>query len=148
MKCPKCTHNSTKVLDSRESQDWAIIRRRRECEKCENRFTTFEKVGITDLVVVKKNGSKELYDRQKVTRALLLAYAKRNVGMDKIEELVAKLESGRSGEREINSWEIWEDILQVLKDEDTVAYIRFASVYMNFNSLEDFQKILDQKKNS
>lgn len=146
MRCPKCNNDSTRVLDSRESQDWNVIRRRRECESCEHRFTTFERIGITDLVVIKRNGSREIYDRQKVTRALLLAYAKRNIWMDKIEEIVARLEANWSSEREIPSSRLWSDILQSLKDEDPVAYIRFASVYMNFNSLQDFQDLLRGEK--
>ena len=142
MRCPKCNHDSTKVMDSRESQEWNVIRRRRECDDCGHRFTTFEKVGITDLVVIKKNGSREIYDRSKITRALMLAYAKRNIGMDKIEEIVASLEANWSSEREITSIKLGEDILVSLKNEDPVAYIRFASVYMNFNSLTDFEGLL------
>lgn len=145
MRCPKCNFDWTKVLDSRESQEWNVIRRRRECESCSHRFTTFERVGITDLVVIKKNGSRELYDRSKVTKALLLAYAKRNIWMDKIEEIVASLEAVRSAEREISSTKVGEDILDHLKHEDPVAYIRFASVYMQFNSLTDFEKLLKRE---
>lgn len=141
MKCPKCSNYDTKVLDSRVVQDWNAIRRRRECEYCEHRFTTFERRWITDLVVIKKDGSRELYDRTKITKALLLAYAKRNIAIDKLEEIIAGLEVNRSAEGEIESTKIWEDILAALKTEDPVAYVRFASVYMNFNSLEDFQDL-------
>ncbi len=142
MKCPKCGNFDTKVLDSRVVQDGNAIRRRRECEYCEHRFTTFERRWITDLVVMKKDGSRELYDRAKITKALLLAYAKRNIAMDKLEEIIAWLEVNRSAEWEIASWKIWEDILAALKSEDPVAYIRFASVYMNFHSREDFQQLM------
>ena len=142
MKCPKCSNFDTKVLDSRVVQDGNAIRRRRECEYCEHRFTTFERRGITDLVVLKKSGSRELYDRTKITKALLLAYAKRNIAIEKLEEIVSSLEVQWSAEWEITSVKIWEDILAALKTEDPVAYIRFASVYMNFNSREDFQDLM------
>lgn len=142
MKCPKCSNFDTKVLDSRVVQDGNAIRRRRECEYCEHRFTTFERRGITDLVVLKKSGSRELYDRTKITKALLLAYAKRNIAIEKLEEIVSSLEVQWSAEWEITSVQIWEDILAALKTEDPVAYIRFASVYMNFNSREDFQDLM------
>ena len=142
MKCPKCSNYDTKVLDSRVVQDGNAIRRRRECEYCEHRFTTFERRGITDLVVIKKDGSRELYDRTKITKALLLAYAKRNIAMDKLEEITAGLEVNWSAEGEIESVKIGEDILAALKTEDPVAYIRFASVYMNFDSREDFQHLM------
>ena len=146
MKCPKCNNFDTKVLDSRVVQDGNAIRRRRECEYCEHRFTTFERRGITDLVVIKRDWSRELYDRSKITKALLLAYAKRNIGMEKLEEIIAWLEAQRSTEWEIASDKIWMGILEALKDEDPVAYIRFASVYMNFNSLEDFEQLVHPGK--
>lgn len=142
MKCPKCSNYDTKVLDSRVVQDWNAIRRRRECEYCEHRFTTFERRGITDLVVIKKDWSRELYDRAKITKAILSAYAKRAIAMDKLEEITASLEVHRSAEWEISSVQIGEDILAALKTEDPVAYIRFASVYMNFDSREDFQHLM------
>lgn len=142
MKCPKCSNYDTKVLDSRVVQDGNAIRRRRECEYCEHRFTTFERRGITDLVVIKKDGSRELYDRTKITKAILSAYAKRAIAMDKLEEIIAWLEVHWSAEWEISSVQIWEDILAALKTEDPVAYIRFASVYMNFDSREDFQHLM------
>ncbi len=146
MKCPKCNNFDTKVLDSRVVQDGNAIRRRRECEYCEHRFTTFERRGITDLVVIKKDGSRELYDRTKITKALLLAYAKRNISMATLEEMTAALEVQWSAEWEIQSDKIGADILASLRHEDPVAYIRFASVYMNFNSLEDFQGLLNAEQ--
>ena len=142
MKCPKCSNYDTKVLDSRVVQDWNAIRRRRECEYCEHRFTTFERRGITDLVVIKKDWSRELYDRTKITKAILSAYAKRAIAMDKLEEIISWLEVNRSAECEISSVKIGQDILAALKTEDPVAYIRFASVYMNFDSREDFQHLM------
>jgi transcriptional repressor NrdR len=142
MKCPKCQNVDTKVLDSRVVQDGTAIRRRRECEYCSHRFTTFEKMGITDLVVIKKDGSRAMYDKSKITKAFLLAYAKRDIAMDKIEDLVSSLELTRAGESEVTSKQIGLDILRALKHEDPVAYIRFASVYMNFNSREDFEDLM------
>ncbi len=146
MKCPKCNNFDTKVLDSRVVQDGNAIRRRRECEYCEHRFTTFERRGITDLVVIKKDGTRELYDRTKITKALLLAYAKRNVSMATLDEITSGLEIQRSSDWEITSDKIGSDILAALRNEDPVAYIRFGSVYMNFNSLEDFQGLLNQEQ--
>ena len=138
MKCPKCQNLETKVIDSRVIDDWQTIRRRRECEFCNNRFTTFERREFTDLTVVKRDGKKELYDRQKIKRALVLAFAK-------IWEILSNLENQWTSEwDEISSQKIGDDILQVLKDLDPVAYIRFASVYKSFDNLEDFKKFIDR----
>ena len=145
MKCPKCQNLETKVIDSRVIDDWQTIRRRRECEFCNNRFTTFERREFTDLTVVKKDGKKELYDRQKIKRALMLSLAKREYDSEKIEEILNNLESQWTSEwEEISSQKIWDDILQALKDLDPVAYIRFASVYKSFDNLEDFKKFIEK----
>ena len=145
MKCPKCQNLETKVIDSRVIDDWQTIRRRRECEFCNNRFTTFERREFTDLTVVKKDGKKELYDRQKIKRALMLSLAKREYDSEKIEEILNNLESQRTSEwDEISSQKIWDDILQALKELDPVAYIRFASVYKSFDNLEDFKKFIEK----
>lgn len=145
MKCPKCQNLETKVIDSRVIDDWQTIRRRRECEFCNNRFTTFERREFTDLTVVKKDGKKELYDRQKIKRALMLSLAKREYDSEKIEEILNNLESQRTSEwDEISSQKIGDDILEVLKELDPVAYIRFASVYKSFDNLEDFKKFIDR----
>lgn len=145
MKCPKCQNLETKVIDSRVIDDWQTIRRRRECEFCNNRFTTFERREFTDLTVVKKDGKKELYDRQKIKRALMLSLAKREYDSEKIEEILNNLESQRTSEwDEISSQKIWDDILEVLKELDPVAYIRFASVYKSFDNLEDFKKFIEK----
>ena len=144
MKCPKCQNLETKVIDSRVIDDWQTIRRRRECEFCNNRFTTFERREFTDLTVVKKDGKKELYDRKKIKRALMLSLAKREYDSEKIEEILNNLESQRTSEwDEISSQKIWDDILEVLKELDPVAYIRFASVYKSFDNLEDFKKFIE-----
>ncbi len=133
----------TKVIDSRVVDNGWSIRRRRECEFCQNRFTTFERKGTTELLVIKKNGEKQLYDRDKLKRALLLAFAKRKVENEEIETLINNLELERSADKtEITSKEIWDDVLKALKNVDLVAYIRFASVYKSFDSLEDFQKFV------
>lgn len=145
MKCPKCQNLETKVVDSRVIDDWQTIRRRRECEFCNNRFTTFERREFTDLTVVKKDGKKELYDRQKIKRALMLAFAKREYDTEKIWEILSNLENQRTSEwDEISSQKIGDDILEVLKKLDPVAYIRFASVYKSFDNLEDFKKFIDR----
>lgn len=145
MKCPKCQNLETKVIDSRVIDDWQTIRRRRECEFCNNRFTTFERREFTDLTVVKKDGKKELYDRQKIKRALMLSLAKREYDSEKIEEILNNLESQWTSEwDEISSQKIWDDILEALKGLDPVAYIRFASVYKSFDNLEDFKKFIEK----
>ena len=145
MKCHKCQNLETKVIDSRVIDDWQTIRRRRECEFCNNRFTTFERREFTDLTVVKKDGKKELYDRQKIKRALMLSLAKREYDSEKIEDILNNLESQRTSEwDEISSQKIGDDILEVLKELDPVAYIRFASVYKSFDNLEDFRKFIEK----
>lgn len=145
MKCPKCQNMETKVVDSRMIDDWQTIRRRRECEFCWNRFTTFERNWFTELVVIKKDGKKEMYDRQKVKKAILLAFAKREFSNEKIENILNDLENQRTSEwNEITSKKIWDDILVALKEIDPVVYIRFASVYKSFDSLEDFKKFIER----
>ena len=144
MKCPKCGNAETRVLDSRVIEDWKVIKRRRQCEYCDNRFSTFEKIWITDLVVVKKDGKKELYDRSKIKKALMLAFAKRDYPIEKLEDIIFNLETKWAVDKEIPAQIIWEDILSMLKSEDPVAYVRFASVYMKFDSLDDFKQIIDE----
>jgi transcriptional repressor NrdR len=130
----------TKVIDSRVIDNGQSIRRRRECEFCQNRFTTFERKGTTELMVIKKNGDKQLYDRDKLKRALMLAFAKRKIDNEEIESMINNLESERSTDRaEISSQEIGEDVLKAMKSIDIVAYIRFASVYKAFDNVDDFQ---------
>jgi len=134
----------TKVIDSRVIEDWEVIRRRRECEFCKYRFTTFERRTLTELLVIKKDWTKEVYDRQKLKHALMLAFAKRKFDQDEIETLINNLEMQWSVDgTEVSSSQIWDDILQVLKGMDPVAYVRFASVYMSFKDLVDFRKFVD-----
>lgn len=144
MKCPRCHHPDSKVTDSRDVNDWTMIRRRRECLSCGFRFTTYEKIWFTELMVIKKNGSKELYNRDKLRRSVALAFTKRNsINIEIINELLDKLERTRiEAGNEINSYTIGEDVLKELKDIDFVAYIRFMSVYKQFTSIDDFKNFI------
>lgn len=143
MKCPSCWNMETKVLDSRVVDDWRWIRRRRSCEYCEQRFSTIEKIVVTDLVVIKKDWSKEMYDRDKLKKALVIAYGKKNISMERIEDIMANLEAKWLGMgKEITSKKIGEDVLHALKEIDEVAYLRFASVFMEFSWIDDFKAAL------
>lgn len=144
MYCPKCGNADTKVIDSRVVEDWQSIRRRRQCEYCKTRFSTFERRWFTELMVVKKDWTKELYDRSKLKRAIMLASTKRKIESETIENMVITLESQRSSESlEVSSQRIGDDILCMLKDIDIVTYIRFASVYKDFDNLKNFQDIIN-----
>jgi len=133
----------TKVIDSRTIENGQAIKRRRECEFCNNRFTTFETRGTTELLIIKKDGTKEMYERQKIKRALMLAFAKRNIEKTMIENIINDLEYKRSNDSsEISSKQIGDDILEALKTADPIAYVRFASVYRSFDNLDDFKKLL------
>lgn len=143
MRCPKCKNLDTKVIDSRMTEDGQSIRRRRECEKCEARFTTFERLEFINFLVTKSNGGKVLYDRSKVQRSILMAFNKRNMDLGKIEQIINELENEwASNKKGITSKRIGKDILHRLKDVDDVAYIRFASVYHNFDTAQDFVKFI------
>jgi len=147
MKCPKCKSKLTHVLDSRETLDCTSIRRRRECEKCKYRFTTFEKVEFKNLIVVKKNEAREPYAREKVERGIWRACEKRPVTQAQVDEILNRLEEKwRNFGREIPSEMIGENIMNELKNLDEVAYIRFASVYRQFKDIESFQKELENLK--
>lgn len=133
----------SKVVDSRMIEDGQVVRRRRECEFCAHRFTTFERIGIVELIVVKKDGTKEMYDRAKLKRAVMLAFAKRPIHPEEIDKLISSLEIKWQAESpEISSQQIWSDILAALKDIDPVVYVRFASVYEAFDSIEDFKRLI------
>ena len=144
MRCPFCSNDDTQVKDSRPTEDNTAIRRRRICDQCGSRFTTFERIQLRDLVVIKSNGQKEIFDRDKMFRSLSLALRKRTVDQDKIEKIVnaivRKLEN--SGETEIKSSLIGEYIMDALSHLDQVAYVRFASVYKNFREVKDFEDFL------
>lgn len=134
----------TKVIDSRVIEEWWSIRRRRECEYCKYRYTTYERIGQVDLIVIKKDDTKELYDRQKIKQAIKLAFAKRLDKFDRIDELLTELEGNRvSQSNEVSSQTIWQDVLKALKNFDSVAYIRFASVYQKFENIDDFKNFLN-----
>ena len=144
MRCPFCSNEDTQVKDSRPTEDNTAIRRRRVCDICGSRFTTFERIQLRDLVVVKSNGQKENFDRDKMYRSLSLALRKRNVDNEKIEKIVnaivRKLEN--SGETDIKSNIIGQYIMEALMHLDQVAYVRFASVYKNFREAKDFEDFL------
>ena len=140
MKCPFCSFLEDKVIDSRLSKDQTTIRRRRECLSCGKRFTTFEKIEINLPLVIKRDGRREAYTREKVELGLKKACEKRPVGIDEIEKIINTIEQElqESGEKEIDSSVIGEKIMQLLKKLDDVAYIRFASVYRQFKDINEF----------
>ncbi len=140
MKCPFCGHEHDKVVDSRESKEGESIRRRRECLKCEKRFTTYERIDEIPYMVVKKDGRRERFERQKVLNGLMHACEKRPVSIGKLEQIVNQAESFvvDSPERERTTKEIGELLMTELKKLDKVAYVRFASVYMDFKDVKEF----------
>ncbi len=142
MKCPYCDHSETKVLDSRDADDLEITRRRRECEKCGKRFTTYERVEMLDLYVIKKDGHKEKFSRDKLLGGLRKACVKLPVSEEQVEELVDAVERDlrRRASTEIPSSKLGELVLKRLKKVNEIAYIRFASVYRSFEDLDTFVK--------
>ncbi|CAI6077840.1 transcriptional repressor NrdR [Cohnella sp. OV330] len=145
MKCPYCDYNGTKVLDSRPANDNKSIRRRRECESCNRRFTTFEMVEETPLIVIKKDGSREEFSREKLLRGLLRACEKRPVSVGQLEILVSNVERElrNTAQAEIDSNMIGESVMEQLYPVDEVAYVRFASVYRQFKDINMFLKELN-----
>jgi transcriptional repressor NrdR len=150
MKCPICYHDDTKVIDSRVAVDGLSIRRRRECEKCSFRFSTFEEVEILDLTVNKKGGEKEVYSRDKVVSGLKKALEKRPVSDDDFKKLVHNIERDiqQLRQSEVDSSEIGRIVMRQLMDIDIVAYIRFASVYESFKDADDFRDKLNKLFNN
>lgn len=142
MRCPSCQYNGTKVVDSRPVDENKSIRRRRECEQCGFRFTTFEKVEETPLIVVKKDGSREEFSREKVLRGLIRACEKRPVTLEQLEEIVFTIEKElrRMGNSEIKSEHVGEKVMDKLAAVDEVAYVRFASVYRQFKDINVFME--------
>lgn len=140
MKCPFCNHIEDKVVDSRESREGDAIRRRRECLACERRFTTYERIDEVPYMVIKKDGRREKFERQKVLSGLLKACEKRPVSMGRLAELVDQVEAKvtDSMDREISTTEIGEMLMEALRDLDKIAYVRFASVYRDFQDEEAF----------
>ncbi len=146
MKCPFCNHDDTQVKDSRPTEDNSAIRRRRLCLNCGARFTTFERVQLRELTVVKGSGVREPFDRDKMIRSMQIATRKRNIEQDRIERvansIVRRLES--SGESEVPAQTVGEMVMEALHQLDQVAYVRFASVYRNFREAKDFAKFIDR----
>ena len=151
MKCPYCHSIETQVKDSRPTEDNSAIRRRRSCQNCGARFTTFERVHLRDLIILKTNGKKETFDREKLVKSLLIACRKRPVDEDRIQMLVDSIQRRLEGlgESEIPTSTIGKFIMEGLSSLDKVAYVRFASVYKNFKEAKDFEQFvgnLDENK--
>ncbi len=144
MKCPFCGHTESRVVDSRISRDAESIRRRRECLKCRKRFTTSERGEETLPLVVKKDGRRESFDRQKILNGLKKACEKRPISVDVLEKIVSRIEQGliESGEREVKSSVVGEKVVEELYNLDGIAYVRFASVYRQFKDINQFMKEL------
>lgn len=144
MRCPFCSFEDTQVKDSRPSEDGTSIRRRRYCPKCDSRFTTFERVQLRDLYVVKRNGEKKLFDRDKILRSITLSARKRPITENQIEAVVDKIVTKfeKSGESEISSKQVGSEVMRELSKLDKIAYIRFASVYKDFSDPKDFEEFV------
>lgn len=151
MKCPFCEYIDTKVIDSRLAKEGDIIRRRRECDQCQKRFTTYERVEETLPLVVKKDGRREPFDRNKLVNGLLKACEKRPVSIDLIQKTVDRIEAHliEKSEKEIPSSTLGEEVMTELKNLDDVAYVRFASVYRSFKDIGEFMDLIkDHEKTS
>lgn len=149
MKCPYCSYQEDKVIDSRPTDEGATIRRRRECLSCHKRYTTYEKVESLPVMVVKKDGSRQPYEREKVRKGILRACEKRSVSVDQIESIVDDIEShiSNSLEREVTTEFIGELVMERLRGLDEVAYVRFASVYRQFKDINTFMAELNKLLN-
>ena len=146
MRCPFCSHDDSRVIDSRVSTAGDVIRRRRECESCTRRFTSRERVEDVLPMVVKKDGVRQPFDREKVLRGVRLACNKRPVAMDRIEKFIDELERDlvESEAKEVQSQELGERVMKKLRELDEVAYVRFASVYRSFRDIDEFRAELDK----
>ena len=153
MKCPFCGHENTRVIDSRPAEDNNSIRRRRVCDECEKRFTTYEKVETIPLIIIKKDNNRETYDRTKIEAGVLRACHKRPISINRINQLIAEIETDifNREEKEISSQVIGELVMNKLKYLEAVAYVRFASVYREFKDINTFmdelKKVLDTSEN-
>lgn len=153
MRCPYCENEDSKVIDSRHTEDGRAIRRRRECEECGRRFTTYEKIEEVILMVIKKDGSRQAFDRNKLLNGIIRACEKRPVSIADMEKIVDDIERGLNNtmEKEVESSLIGELVMERLRDLDEVAYVRFASVYRQFTDINTFvaeiEKLLTNKKN-
>jgi len=146
MRCPSCGSLDTQVKDSRPTEDSSVIRRRRVCLSCNFRFTTFERVQLRELIVIKRNGRRVPFDRDKLLRSVQVALRKRPVEPERIDQMVSKIvrELESMGESEVTSETIGEIVMEHLRGLDDVAYVRFASVYRNFREARDFANVLDE----
>jgi len=144
MKCPYCKFKESKVLDKRETEKYQATRRRRECLKCKRRFTTYERVETSNLLIVKKDGRREQFDRQKLKKGLLKACEKRPIGIEQIDKVIDEIEAKLMTYKgsEVKSDKLGELVMKQLKNLDKVAYIRFASVYRSFEDITSFQEEL------
>ena len=148
MKCPFCGEQESKVVDSRHSEDGLSIRRRRECLACQRRFTTYEIVESLPVIVVKRDGSRQAFDRNKIINSMVRAFDKRQVEMSDLDRIATEIEQSIQNtlDREISTDKIGEMVMEQLKEIDEVAYVRFASVFREFKTLEDFETILKEQK--
>ena len=148
MKCPVCNQQNSRVLESREVEGGGSMRRRRECTACNHRFTTYERLEMPNLMVIKKNGEREMFDRQKLAKGSYRAFEKRPVPADQIEEVISEIERKARGLdlTEIPTRKVGQLVMAELLAKDDVAYVRFASVYRSFASLESFEKELQKVK--
>ena len=144
MICPNCGFDQSKVIDSREASNGRAIRRRRECNECQFRYTTFERLQSTNFFVTKRSGITEPYDRQKIEQGVLISCAKRPIAIDQIREALNELEEKWSRDNNVTTQKIGDDVLNMLKGVDEVAFIRFASVYKEFSDMASFQGALDE----
>jgi len=146
MRCPFCSNEETKVVDSRPADSNRSVRRRRECSECGGRFTTYERYEMQPIMVVKRDKSREIYNRDKILRGLVKASEKRNVSIEELSDIVADVDMQlrKTGRSEITSEEIGKMTMELLKNLDSVAYIRFASVYRDFKDIDQFKEIIDE----
>jgi transcriptional repressor NrdR len=142
MRCPSCTSLDTQVKDSRPTEDSSVIRRRRVCLSCNFRFTTFERVQLRELIVIKRNGRRVPFDRDKLLRSVQIALRKRPVEPERVDQMVSKIVRELESQGEVSSETIGETVMAYLRDLDDVAYVRFASVYRNFREAKDFETAL------
>ena len=144
MRCPYCSHAETQVAETRESDEGDVVRRRRRCLSCDKRFTTYERAEIALPVVVKKDGSRVDFDRDKIRSSMLLALRKRPVGVEQVDAALARIDEQvlAGGEREIASARLGELVMRELERIDKIAYVRFASVYRSFEDVDEFRKLI------
>lgn len=148
MRCPYCQHSDSRVLESRSTEVGQSVRRRRECLRCKHRFTTYERIEFVPVTVIKRDGKRESFDRSKLLRGIVRACEKTGICQRRLEALVDEIEAELQQQfgREVTSNEIGELVLQYLRDESEVAYVRFASVYRQFQGIRDFVETLDRLK--